>query len=128
MTTLYILRGVPGSGKSTLAKLISQSLGDCPHYEADMFFIDKDGNYNWSADRLYQAHKWCFEKTKAALEDGKDCIVSNTFVKKRDLNKYKKMAVEVGATPYVVVVQNDFGNIHNVPPEVVQRMRDEFEY
>ena len=36
---LYIVRGISGSGKSTFAKTLGGQ-----HYEADMFFINENGN------------------------------------------------------------------------------------
>ena len=44
---LYILRGLPGSGKSTLA----ESLGGY-HIEADMYFTNDDGEYNFDPSSL----------------------------------------------------------------------------
>ena len=36
---LFLLRGLPGAGKSTLAKSIGGLM-----FEADMYFLDADGN------------------------------------------------------------------------------------
>ena len=62
MKELFLLRGLPGSGKSTLAKSISEV-----HYEADMYFVDADGNYNFDATLLKDAHNWCQTITRMAM-------------------------------------------------------------
>lgn len=52
MNTLYIIRGCPGSGKSELAESYYHiGLVDF-WYEADMFFVDKDGEYVWESEKL----------------------------------------------------------------------------
>ena len=53
---LYILRGVPGCGKSTLA---SHLVDENCVFEADKFFINSEGNYNFDSRKLPFAHKWC---------------------------------------------------------------------
>ena len=53
---LTLVRGLPGSGKSTFANWIWNEYAIC---EADKFFYDKEGNYNFDATKLSQAHKWC---------------------------------------------------------------------
>ena len=45
---LTIIRGLPGSGKSTLAKTL-----DVNHYEADMYFVDAKGEYDFRPCLLY---------------------------------------------------------------------------
>ena len=49
--TLYLIRGVPGSGKSTLAQtmLTSGMINDI--LEADQFFINSNGEYEFNAAR-----------------------------------------------------------------------------
>ncbi len=54
--TLYIVRGIPGSGKSTFAKTLGGQ-----HYEADMFFIDENGVYNFDFTKIKDAHQWCID-------------------------------------------------------------------
>ena len=46
MKQLILLRGLPGSGKSTLAKLLVGDKDYC-HKEADMYFVDREGNYKF---------------------------------------------------------------------------------
>ena len=51
MKTLLMIIGIPGSGKSTLAKKIKSENPDFANaniWEADMFFIDINGKYNWN--------------------------------------------------------------------------------
>ena len=127
---LYILRGVPGSGKSTYAKEIMSTRCDSigEHYEADMYFMD-NGIYNWNADKLYYAHKWCyFSVCKAMDKPSNDyVIVSNTFVLNKDIKPYIKAAAERGWDVSVLRLSNNFNNVHSVPAEVVQAMLDKFQ-
>ena len=127
MTTLTLIRGLPGSGKSTLAKMLVKQTGD-KHFEADMFFTDEKGNYNWSADKITQAHAWCQESTRNFLEWNYDVVVSNTFTTDKELKPYFDIALEFALTPVIITMQNNFGNVHNVPVEAIDRMKNRFQY
>ena len=63
---LTLVRGLPGSGKSTFANNITNEFSVC---EADKFFYDKEGNYNFDATKLSQAHKWCKEQVEIRMKD-----------------------------------------------------------
>ena len=134
MPQLILIRGLPGSGKSTLARHLvttNQMLnmfGSVNHYEADMYFIDKHGNYNFDRSKLHQAHKWCMEKTREGLANNHTVIVSNTFTTKKELKPYFEMASEFDIVPVVYLAQNQFKNIHGVPEETLRAMRDRFQY
>jgi hypothetical protein len=52
---LILLRGLPNSGKSTAAKLFNKD----PHFEADMFFLDANGDYEFDITKIKEAHNWC---------------------------------------------------------------------
>ena len=120
---LYIIRGVPGSGKSTLAHKLTDNV-----VEADQYFYDDKGNYNWSADKLNQAHNWCFYTVKKYMEEGRDKIaVANTFVKNKDYKRYVDLAKEFGYKVDIRTCTGNYQNIHNVPDETVERMRSKFQ-
>lgn len=120
---LLLIRGLPGSGKSTLAK----SLKDFYHLETDMFWME-DGEYKFDYNRLAEAHEWCLDRTEYYLTEGCSPVVSNTFTVKRNMRPYFELAREFGIVPTVIHCQNNFGNIHNVPEDALNRMAKQFEY
>ncbi len=117
---LYLVRGVPGSGKSTLAKKLAPTV-----FEADQYFEDKQ----WEARLLGQAHKECFNNTRAALERGMIVAVANTFTREKELKPYLDLAEELGVPVTSIIVENRHGNksVHNVPEETVSKMKARFE-
>jgi predicted kinase len=117
-----IVRGLPGSGKSTIARKIALD-GGWRHYEADMYFYDKQGNYNFDLNKLGAAHHWCESNVAQKLQDGWNVVVSNTFTTQRELNPYFEVAMQLGIIPQVISVHGSFGSIHNVPAEAMDRMR-----
>ena len=121
---LYIVRGIPGSGKSTFAKTL-----DGQHYEADMYFIDEEGNYNFDVTKIKDAHQWCqsFVETDMVLEYPK-IVVSNTFTQNWEMEPYFKLAKEYGYTVFTIVVENRHGGVnqHGVPEDKLQMMKDRF--
>ena len=122
--TLYIVRGIPGSGKSTLAKTLGGQ-----HYEADMFFIDENGVYNFDFTKIKDAHQWCqgFVKTDMVLEYPK-IVVSNTFTQEWEMQPYIDMAKEHNYMVFTIILENVHGgkNIHNVPDDRIKQMKERF--
>ena len=122
MKTLYIVRGLPGSGKSTLAKtLVSEPA--LYHHEADQFFVSKNGVYVYDPNLIGKAHQFCYNNVKANMEgEIPKIVVSNTSTTKKEIKPYLDLCSLYGYTPFIVVCQNNFGNIHNVPQEVIEKM------
>ena len=122
---LTICRGISGSGKSTFAKILGGQ-----HYEADMYFIDEEGNYNFDGSKIKDAHKWCqsFVETDMVLEYPK-IVVSNTFTQEWEMEPYFKLAKEYGYTVFTIVVENRHGGVnqHGVPEDKLQMMKDRFQ-
>ena len=122
---LYIVRGIPGSGKSTFAKTLGGQ-----HYEADMFFINENGEYNFDVTKIKDAHHWCqsFVKTHMILEYPK-IVVSNTSTQEWEMEPYFEMAKEFGYKTFSIVVENRHGgtNEHGVPQDKLEQMRNRFE-
>ena len=127
-----LIRGICGSGKSTFAKQLVEYYhclyNNATHLEADQFFEDADGNYNWNPELLYAAHKWCQSSTYEALKKGNTVVVSNTFTTKKELKPYFEIAKEFNIIPVVILCENQFGNVHNVPEETLEKMRSRFQY
>jgi len=124
MKILYILRGLPGSGKSTLAKSLTDN-----HYEADMYFM-KDGVYDFQQSKIKEAHFWCQNEVRSAMINNEDkIVVSNTFTQDWEMRPYFDLAVEFGYTVFSLIVENRHNgdNIHNVPAEVINKMKTRFE-
>lgn len=121
MRKLVLIRGLPGSGKSTMAK----SLKNFIHLETDQYW---GPNYEFDASKLGAAHSWCQEQTRKWLKDDFDVVVSNTFTTKKELRPYFAIAEEFGIKPSVYIAQGNFGNVHNVPEEVLFKMNARFEY
>ena len=120
---LYIIRGLPGSGKTKLAQELVNLV-----YEADMFFM-KDGIYQFNKDKISNAHDWCREQVKNAMRDGAPRIaVSNTFVRRWEMQVYYEMAVLYDyQVTEITLTGRLFKNVHGVPDEVIERMRNSWE-
>ena len=132
MKNLYLLRGLPGSGKSTLANQIGDT-----HFEADMYFINENGEYIFNGADITKAHQWCQSQVELAMIqnhitdglDSSDIIVSNTFTQEREIEPYYKLAGSYGYRVFSLIVENRHGgeNIHGAPADKIQIMKDRFE-
>lgn len=115
---IVLIRGLPGSGKTTMAKQMQGYL----HYEADMF-LEIDGKYAFDATKVPKAHDWCVASAKAALERGKNVVISNTFAKMWELQRY----VDLGFPVRIIEARGNWPNIHGVPLEVIEIMKARWE-
>lgn len=131
---LILLRGVPGSGKTTFAR---HMWAEGVIFEADKYFYDQEGNYQFDGSKLKAAHEWCNQSVQDAMEQnsstaGKyypEIIVSNTFTREWEMQIYLDLAKQYGYHVVSLIVENRHGgsNVHGVPAEKVQEMRDRFE-
>jgi predicted kinase len=129
---LYIIRGLPGSGKSTFATHIWNEYAVC---EADKFFYDKDGNYNFNPSKLREAHEWCRNEVEIRMQDHQnneqyypEIAVSNTFTQEWEMTPYLELAEKYGYKVVSLIIENirDGKNIHNVPIEKINEMKNRF--
>lgn len=118
MNKLILIRGIPGSGKSTLAKTYK----GYEHLEADMFFYH-EGQYLFNPMFLSIAHKWCLDTTAKMLKAGKSVVVSNTFIRKADMEPY----INLGYPIEIIEAKGNYKTVHNVPEEKIQFMKDMYE-
>ena len=129
MKELFLLRGLPGSGKSTLAKMLVGDKDYC-HKEADMYFMGRDGNYNFNPSKLRDAHKWCQEEIEFAMRyEHSPVVVSNTFTQEWEMEEYYKLAEVYGYRVHSLIVENRHGGVnkHGVPEEKIKQMKSRFE-
>jgi len=130
---LTLVRGLPGSGKSTFANLITNKFSIC---EADLFFYDKEGNYNFDGSKIRQAHNWCKEQVEIRMKDNEanpqfypEIVVSNTFTQEWEMEEYFKLAEKYGYMVFTIIVENRHGGVnqHGVPAEKLEQMKNRFE-
>lgn len=126
---LWLIRGVSGSGKSTAAHYLAKGN---PVFSADMFFETyEDGGliYKFDGSKLKEAHGNCRRLTDQAMLGGvSDIYVTNTFTQEWEMGDYYDLAETYGYTVFSMIVENRHNgeNIHGVPPERVQEMKDRF--
>lgn len=130
---LTLVRGLPGSGKSTFANFVWNDYAIC---EADKFFYDKEGNYNFDASKLKQAHEWCKNEVETRMKDNEanpqyypEIVVSNTFTQEWEMEAYYELAKKYNYLVISIIVENRHGgkNVHGVPEEKLEQMRNRFQ-
>ena len=131
---LTLLRGVPGAGKSTFANFIWTNHVIC---EADQYFVGEDGEYRFDGSKLKEAHKWCRDKIEGMMQECErsgylyypEIVVSNTFTQEWEMEEYYKLAEKYGYTVFSIIVENRHNgkNVHSVPDEKLEQMRNRFE-
>jgi len=95
-----------------------------------MYFM-QEGNYQFDASKLREAHEWCKNRTEEYMEQGYSVVVSNTFTQEWEMIPYFELAKKYGYRVHSLIVENRHGksedtNIHNVPKETIQKMRERF--
>ncbi|MGX9416365.1 AAA family ATPase [Vibrio sp. RC27] len=119
---LILIRGLPGSGKTTLARSFA-----AVHIEADMYFIDHKGEYRFDANRLKDAHQWCFQTAVASLLEGHSIVVSNTFIQYWEMKPYIEFATKKQIAIDVICCVGEFENIHGVNDDTRDKMRKKWQ-
>jgi len=129
---LKLIRGLLGSGKSSLARTLVhanyQQEIPTAWCEADMFFLDKEGIYQFDKSKLSQAHRWCQDQIRDSMKAEIDeLIVSNTFCERWEAEPYLEMAKQYDYQVQIIMCCAKFGSINIIPKESYQRMEARFE-
>lgn len=136
MKELFLLRGVPGSGKSTLANSIGGTW-----VEADHYFLNENGDYEFDGSKLKDAHKWCQDTVEETMTWDEHpeinyisagvskIVVSNTFTQEWEMQPYFDLAEKYGYRVYSLIVENRHSGVnqHGVPEEKLVQMKNRFE-
>jgi predicted kinase len=130
---LFLVRGLPGSGKTSFATHIWNEYAIC---EADQYFYDKEGNYNFDPSKIKDAHAWCKNKVETMMGDHQlneqyypEIAVSNTFTQEWEMEDYYKLAEKYNYKVVSLIVENRHGgkNVHGVPEDKLEIMKNRFE-
>jgi len=131
--TLFLVRGLPGSGKSTFATHIWNEYSVC---EADKFFYDKEGNYNFEPSKIKDAHAWCKNEVETRMKDHQlnpqyypEIAVSNTFTQEWEMKDYYELAEKYGYKVVSLIIGNRHGgkNVHVVHDDKLEIIKNRFE-
>lgn len=120
--TLTLIRGLPGSGKSTLAAQMASK-----HLEADMYFVNDNGDYHFDVKKLSEAHRWCQLQCELSLSQGESLVVSNTFIKQWEMDAYRLLANKYRAQLSIITCIRQFQNKHNIPHSTLLKMKREWQ-
>lgn len=140
---LVLMRGVPGSGKTYLAeKIVTATIGTSlvdykTHICSTDDFFMATGAYIYERQRLSEAHDWNQSRVRTALQQGlSPVIVDNTNVETWEMEPYLKYGVRNGYfievmepnTPWAKKFnQLIMRNSHNVPPNTIRKMLNNFQ-
>jgi len=88
---LLLIRGLPGAGKTRLAQdYVAQGY---LYLEADQFFMESS-QYRFDQEKQGEAHAWCLDQTRKAIEGGGHVCVANVFATIPDVWPYTMLGVE----------------------------------
>lgn len=137
MNKLTIIRGLPGSGKTSLAKKIKGNDLSIYHTEAEKFFTNARGVFDKEASMkpilIRKALRGCFWEAMAYLEYGFNVIVSNNFIRLRELKPYldnakrMRILVEVIDLPLDPVLKKERKSQHNISFDKILKMAERWQ-
>lgn len=125
---LYLITGPSGAGKTTRAKELIRQKGIKHHYEADMLMLDRNGDYAFNSKKLRECHTWCQKATERAMQLNEAVVVSNTMTTKWEAQPYVDIAKKNGYNIIIEHLTTEYKNIHDVPQEVVEKMKNRREF
>ena len=119
---LTIIRGIPGSGKSTYAEVLAKET-DATICEADQYFVNDKGVYEFDATQLGKAHDACKAKFDAAVCAGRPVIVSNTCGEEWEMQYYVDRAELHGIVIEIISLKGRWESIHNIPKATMAKLK-----
>jgi len=129
---LIIMQGLPGSGKSTLAKNLKNLVYcglHCEIFSTDELHMEGD-KYVFKVDKVKEYHKLNQEKAREFMKNNPRyavCIIDNTNITCFQAKPYVLLGVEFGWDIQFIRCTSNWKNIHGVPQDTLDRMRESME-
>jgi len=123
---LVVMQGPPGGGKSTLATSMADGL-HAVVCSTDDYQVEPDGVYRFKPEAAASFHAMNQERVLLALRRGENVVVDNTNTTRREAKPYVASAVTLGIPVVFVRCEGRWPNVHGVPPERVELMRNRME-
>lgn len=127
---LLLMQGQSGSGKSTLAaafKAWFEALGHMVKvYSTDDQYV-KEGVYHFDPSKLGTYHAINQKLSITAMESGMTVIVDNTNTCAWEAKPYVEAAVKLGVPVFFHRAEGNFKNLHGVPSDKVEAMKQRLE-
>jgi len=92
-----------------------------------MYFERPDGVYDFNPKLIPNAHQWCYQQTIWHLDKLYSVIVSNTFTRKWEYQEYIDYCKEHNIPYEVITCTGNYQNVHGVPQETIEKMRQRWE-
>lgn len=103
-------------------------------HSTDQYFMDENGNYNWTQSKVVTNHSKNYEAFRNSIDAGIPLVmVDNTNTTAKEFTKYQNYAEKNGywvsfmVMPHPPIDDAVQRNQHNVPGDVIRKMRDRFE-
>lgn len=115
---MFIVRGPPGTGKRTLTDMVLRYYSNGVCCSADDYFSKTFNSAVRTRESLKQSHDYCHTQVKQECTKGTHpVIVSNTHMKKFEMQEYLNYAAEYGYTIVMAITTDKF----EVSPEILAK-------
>lgn len=94
--SLVLISGLPGTGKSTVAKTYAQQ-HQALHLNSDLLRHELGQLGKYQADDKRLIYEALLERTKAALQEGREVVVDATFYREALREPFRQLAADTGA-------------------------------
>ena len=87
----------------------------------------KNGKYSFDFKKLGFCHGMCQKLTAEMIERNNTVIVSNTTLRRKDLDVYINIAERYNYPVEIIVMKENFVSVHNVPEDKIKLMEKQLE-
>lgn len=122
---LYLMQGLPGTGKSSLARVIARDALAVVLSTDDFHHTDPANPHLYIFDPTLAVsrHEKNQERCRYFLSRGVSVVIDNTNITNAAIKPYVLMATALGIPVEIRRCIQEYGSVHGVPAEIIEKMR-----